>query len=77
MRQPLARHDGTLSALRAHSAATLLKAAQTGCPQLAAHIDDRGTLPIFNVFQSLIGIRPPLEQTFLAELTRRKQECAL
>ncbi len=77
MRQPLARHDGTLSALRAHSAATLLNAARTACPTLAAHIDDRGTLPIFNVFQSLIGVRSHLEQTFLAELTRRKQECAL
>lgn len=77
MREPLARHDGTFSALRAHSAATLLKAAQSGCPRLRIHIDDRGTLPIFNVFQSLVGVRPDLEQTFLAELARRKEECAL
>ncbi len=77
MREPLARHDGTLSALRAHSATTLLQAARSACPQLRLHIDDRGTLPIFNVFQSLLGIRPELEQSFLAELARRKEECAL
>lgn len=77
MREPLARHDGTFSALRAHSAATLLNAAQKGCPHLCIHIDDRGTLPIFNVFQSLCGVRADLEHSFLSELARRKQECAL
>jgi SAM-dependent methyltransferase len=77
MRQPLARHDGTLSAVRAHSAAALLQAARLSCPELRIHLDDRGTLPLFNVFQSLIGVRADLEQSFLAELARRKAACAL
>jgi len=72
MRQALARHDGTLSAVRAHSAAALMEAARASCPGLRIHVDDRGTLPIFNVFQSVVGVRPALEGTFLAELTRRK-----
>jgi SAM-dependent methyltransferase len=75
MRQPLARHDGTLSAVRAHSAATLMEAARISCPGLCVHVDDRGTLPVFNVFHSLVGVRPELEQTLLAELTRRKAMC--
>lgn len=77
MRQPLARHDGTFSARRAHGARTLLSAAQQACPELRIHIDDRGTLPIFNVFQSLIGVRSQLEHSLLAELAQRRQECAL
>src|SRR5262249_14595689 len=32
MRQPLAKHDGFLSAVRAHSGPTLLEAAQAGAP---------------------------------------------
>jgi len=75
MRQPLARHDGTLSAVRAHAAATLIEAAQLGCPAFRVHVEDRGTLPIFNVFQSVVGVRADLEGTFLAELTRRKATC--
>jgi SAM-dependent methyltransferase len=77
MRQPLARHDGTLSAVRAHTATTLLQSARASCPELAIHIDDRGTLPLFNVFQSVLGVRPQLEQTLLRELARRKDACAL
>jgi len=77
MRQPLARHDGTLSAVRAHAAVTLLQAARTGCPELRIHVDDQGTLPIFNVFQSVLGVRPELEEAFLAALAKRKVECRL
>src|SRR6185436_464818 len=35
MREPLARHDGVLSAVRAHTAATLVGAAREGAPGYA------------------------------------------
>jgi len=72
MRQPLARHDGTLSAVRAHSGATLLAAARAGCPQFAVHIHNRGTTRLLNVFQTVIGVRPDLEMP----LRRRQRDPA-
>ncbi len=74
MRQALARHDGTLSAKRAHPASTLIAAAETACPEFTIHLHDRGTVPLLNVFQSLVGIRPNMEPAFLEALRRRHVE---
>lgn len=68
MRQPLARHDGTLSAKRAHSAAHLVQVAEAACPQFSIHLYDRGTLPWLSVFHSLIGVEPRLSLPFFGAL---------
>jgi SAM-dependent methyltransferase len=60
MREPLARHDGVLSAVRAHSGRTLQEAAREGAPGLATGL--YGTrlwrLPIPRSFHTLLGVRP-------------------
>src|SRR5215212_9076395 len=60
MREPLARHDGVLSAVRAHPSRRLLEAARTGAPGFVSSI--YGTrlwgLPIPRVFHALVGVRP-------------------
>jgi SAM-dependent methyltransferase len=66
MREPLARHDGVLSALRAHSGETLIAAAKRACPEVAVAIFDgqKEILPILHVMQSLVGLRRPLIRRF-------------
>jgi SAM-dependent methyltransferase len=58
MREPLARHDGILSALRAHDAETLSGAALLACPDWAIGILDgaRSAVPVLRVMQTLIGV---------------------
>jgi SAM-dependent methyltransferase len=73
MREPLARHDGVLSAVRAHSAATLLAAAREGAPGYRAAM--YGTrlwfLPIPRSFHTLVGIRPALADALVDRLGDR------
>ena len=62
MRTALARHDGVLSAARAHSASTLAEAARSAAPGFASGIYGA---KIWNtraprVFHTLLGIRRPL-----------------
>ncbi len=71
MRQPLARHDGYLSARRAHAGSLLTAEASAACPSLHVHLYDRATIPLLNVFQSVVGVRPELEQAFYAQLAQR------
>lgn len=70
MREPLARHDGVLSALRAHSGEHLLQAASRACPEFASSLFDgrRELLPILHVMQALVGIRRELLPGFVAQL---------
>jgi SAM-dependent methyltransferase len=62
MREPLARHDGLLSAVRAHPGAVLVEAARRQCPGFAIGLRDgqRERLPLLRVMQAVVGIRQPL-----------------
>ncbi len=60
MRQPLARHDGVVSARRAHPADELLQAARAGAPGFDSRMFGDGPLPFLEVFQSIVSIRPDL-----------------
>lgn len=73
MRDPLARHDGVVSAIRAHPASALLRAAREGAPGfLCAMYNARlGVLPIPRAFHTLIGIRPEIRESFLRQLGSR------
>lgn len=64
MREPLARHDGVLSARRAYTAAMLDAAARRACPSHAIAVFDgrRERLPLLRVMQALIGIRQDLAE---------------
>jgi SAM-dependent methyltransferase len=70
MREPLARHDGVLSALRAHSGAQLMAAANAACPEFASSLFDGQLelIPILRVMQVLVGIRREFLPAFAAEL---------
>lgn len=76
MRVPLARHDGLVSALRAHPAKALFDAARAAAPSWRfAVLDGRvGPLPIVRIMHSLVGVRAELsgdvEQRF-GRLSRR------
>jgi SAM-dependent methyltransferase len=73
MREPLARHDGVLSAVRAHKSRDLLDAARTAAPDFISAI--YGTrlwgLPIPRVFHALVGIRPGYREAFLRHMGGR------
>ncbi len=70
MREPIARHDGTLSAIRAHPGKALLSAARSGAPGLRFTLFDGevGLFPILRTMQALVGVRPALEQALRAKL---------
>ena len=73
MRTALARHDGVLSAARAHSASTLAEAARSAAPGFASGIYGA---KIWNtraprVFHTLLGIRRPLIEGLGKALGRR------
>jgi SAM-dependent methyltransferase len=73
MREPLARHDGVLSAVRAHKSRYLLDVTRTAAPEFISAI--YGTrlwrLPIPRVFHSLVGIRPEYRDAFLRNMGNR------
>ena len=73
MREPLARHDGVLSAVRAHKSKYLLNVTRTAAPEFISAI--YGTrlwgLPIPRVFHSLVGIRPQYRDAFLENMGNR------
>ncbi len=70
MRVPLARHDGLVSALRAHSAQTLFDAARGAAPQWRFGVLDGrvGPLPIVRIMHSLVGVRAELAEGVEARL---------
>jgi hypothetical protein len=73
MREPLAKHDGVLSAVRAHKSRDLLAAAKVAAPDFISAI--YGTrlwgLPIPRVFHALVGLRPGYRDAFLRYMGRR------
>ena len=73
MREPLAKHDGVLSAVRAHKSRHLLAVAQAAAPDFVSKI--YGTrlwrLPIPRVFHSLVGIRPQYHEAFIRNMGSR------
>jgi 2-polyprenyl-3-methyl-5-hydroxy-6-metoxy-1,4-benzoquinol methylase len=62
MNEPLARHDGVLSACRAHRSETLLEAARRGAPAWSAGLwdEDRSFLPVLRVMHAVVALRPEL-----------------
>lgn len=70
MREPLAKVDGVLSAVRAHSGEVLADAAKASCPDHALFLFDaeRERLPILKVMQALIGVRSDLADAFVSRL---------
>jgi len=73
MRTALARHDGVLSAVRVHSAKTLVDAARAASPGFASGIYGRKIwrTPLPRVFHTLVGIRRPLIPEFRRALGHR------
>ena len=73
MREPLAKHDGVLSAVRAHKSRYLLDVTRSAAPEFVSAI--YGTrlwrLPIPRVFHSLVGIRPEYREAFLRNMGNR------
>ena len=68
MRQPLSKHDGVLSAVRAHSAAGLLQSARAGAPEFVSAIYNErlGWLPLKCAFPCVLGTRPEYRERLLA-----------
>ncbi|MDQ2644315.1 MAG: class I SAM-dependent methyltransferase [Myxococcota bacterium] len=66
MREPLARHDGILSALRAHDAEALGRTATAACPDWSIGVLDgtRSAVPVLRVMQTLIGVEHSLRAGF-------------
>jgi SAM-dependent methyltransferase len=73
MREPLAKHDGVLSAVRAHKSRRLLSVARAAAPEFVSTI--YGTrlwrLPIPRVFHSLVGIRHEYHAAFVRNMGNR------
>jgi len=73
MREPLAKHDGVLSAVRAHPTRHLLAVARAAAPGFTSAI--YGTrlwrLPIPRVFHALVGIRPAYHDAFVRNMGNR------
>jgi SAM-dependent methyltransferase len=70
MREPLARHDGVVSAQRAHSADDLLAAARAATGFRCAPFDRARTLfdVLLHPMHALVGTRPQLWDGYLAAL---------
>ena len=73
MRAPLAKHDGVLSAVRAHSGTTLLESARRGAPGFLCGLYGTrfGPLPIPRSFHTLVGLRADHSEAFARRLGRR------
>lgn len=73
MREPLARHDGVLSAVRAHKSRYLLDVTRSAAPEFVSAI--YGTrlwrLPIPRVFHSLVGVRSKYRDAFISNMGNR------
>jgi 2-polyprenyl-3-methyl-5-hydroxy-6-metoxy-1,4-benzoquinol methylase len=73
MRTAIARHDGVLSAARAHDARTLTEAARSAAPGFASGIFGARIwkTPAPRVFQTLVGLRRNLVSDLRMQLGRR------
>lgn len=72
-REPLARHDGIRSALRAYTAQTLLQAARDSQAEFSLGVYNPllGQLPIKRVFHAVMGVRPNLMPAFASASGQR------
>lgn len=70
MREPLAQHDGYLSAARAHPEVTLREAGRTGAPRFRKGIYDGhvGVARVVRIMHAFIGVEPELEGPYVHEL---------
>ena len=70
MREPLARHDGVRSALRAHSDDVLVSTLSEGAPGWSAMLFDSvgRRMALLNVMRPVIGMRADLESGYRAGL---------
>ena len=77
MRTGLARHDGVLSAVRVHSAETLVETARAASPGFACGMYGRRIwrTPLPRVFHTLVGLRRELIPEFRRALGRRGGRC--
>ena len=68
MREPLARHDGVVSARRAYGDQDLLAAVRAGAPSLVPLLVDAapGRNPLVAVLRPVLGLRPDLVDPFLS-----------
>jgi SAM-dependent methyltransferase len=68
MREPLARHDGVISALRAYDDATLVAAVRTGTPDMVPLVVDGSPRrnPLVTVLRPVLGLRADLVDPFFA-----------
>jgi len=73
MRTRIARHDGVLSAARAHNASTLVDATRNSAPGFASGIYGARiwNTPAPRVFHTLVGVRRALADAFRIALGRR------
>ena len=70
MRTALARHDGVLSAVRAHTAEELTASARGGAPGFLTGMYGQSiwSTPLPRVFHTLVGLRRELREEFLQSL---------
>jgi SAM-dependent methyltransferase len=72
MREPLARHDGTLSAVRAHPGPILVRAAREGAGPAGFRVGlfdgCSWRIALVRIFNAVVGIRPALAPAFLSAL---------
>ena len=73
MREPLAKHDGVLSAVRAHKSRYLLDVTRSAAPEFVSAIYGTSLwrMPIPRVFHSLVGIRPKFRDAFIRNMGNR------
>ena len=70
MREPVSQHDGTQSAVRAHSGARLLEAARRGAGGLEITLFDGEVeaVPILRTMLGVVGMRADLREPFVRRL---------
>ena len=75
MREPLARHDGVLSARRAHSDAVLARAARPLRDEYAVglYATPGRVFPVLRVLRPFVGVRRPLFDAFASRLGTRRR----
>jgi SAM-dependent methyltransferase len=73
MREPLAKYDGVLSAVRAYPSRELLSAARAGAPEFKSAIYGTSLwgLPIPRVFHALVGTLPEFHDSFRGNMGKR------
>ena len=79
MREPLARHDGVLSAIRSHDDKTLSSAARAGTSSYRIGVFGAPStlFPITRIIRPVVGIRPELVDHLRRGLGRMHRRLSL